>query len=83
MASTIRPGIYDGSLVDSEILVSTEEAWAAARRLARSCGVLCGVSSGANAAAAVKLSAALPRGSVIVTVLGDTGARYVSDGLFG
>ncbi|MDR1081116.1 MAG: cysteine synthase family protein [Deltaproteobacteria bacterium] len=83
MASTIRPGIYDGSLIDSEIQVSTEEACAVARRLARSCGILCGISSGANAAAALKLSAALPRGSVIVTVLGDTGARYVSDGLFG
>jgi cysteine synthase B len=83
MASTIRPGIYDRSLIDSEILVSTDEAYAVARSLARTCGILCGISSGANAAAAVKLSRALPRGSVVVTVLGDTGSRYVSDGLFG
>ncbi|MDR1314457.1 MAG: cysteine synthase family protein [Deltaproteobacteria bacterium] len=82
MASTIRPGIYDRSLIDSEIQVSTEEACAAARRLASSCGILAGVSSGGNVAAALKLSRALPRGSVIVTVLGDTGARYVSGGLF-
>ncbi|MDR2612201.1 MAG: cysteine synthase family protein [Deltaproteobacteria bacterium] len=82
MASTIRPGIYDRSLADAEILVSTEEAYATARRIARTCGILCGISSGANAAAAIKLSRALPRGSVIVTVLGDTGSRYLTDGLF-
>ncbi|MDR1039063.1 MAG: cysteine synthase family protein [Deltaproteobacteria bacterium] len=83
MASTIRPGIYDRSLIDSEILVSTDEAYAVARRVASSCGILCGVSSGGNVAAALKLSRALPRGSVIVTVLGDTGARYLTDGLLG
>jgi cysteine synthase B len=82
MASTIRPGIYDRSLIDSEIQVSTSEAYSVARRIASSCGILCGVSSGANVAAAVRLSRALPRGSVVVTVLGDTGSRYLSDGLF-
>jgi cysteine synthase B len=82
MASTVRPGVYDASLIDTEIRVSTEEAYATARRMARSCGLLCGISSGGNVAAALKLSASLPRGSVIVTVLGDTGTRYLSDGLF-
>ncbi|MDR3154999.1 MAG: cysteine synthase family protein [Deltaproteobacteria bacterium] len=82
MASTIRPGVYDRSLIDAEIQVSTDEAYSVARSIARTCGILCGISSGANAAAAVKLSRTLPRGSVVVTVLGDTGARYLTDGLF-
>ncbi|MDR2338775.1 MAG: cysteine synthase family protein [Deltaproteobacteria bacterium] len=83
MASTIRPGIYRPDLIDSEVLVTTDEAYRIARYLARSMGILAGISSGANLAGAIKLSRALPRGSVVVTVLGDSGTRYLSDGVFG
>jgi cysteine synthase B len=83
MGSTIRPGIYRPELVDSQILVSTDEALRLTRFLARSTGVLAGISSGANLAGALRLSKMLPRGSVVVTVLGDGGSRYLSDGIFG
>jgi cysteine synthase B len=82
MASTLKPGIYRRELIDSEIRVSTKEAYDLMRFLARSSGILAGVSSGANLAGALRLSKCLPRGSVIVTVLGDTGTRYLSDKLF-
>ncbi|MDR1609003.1 MAG: PLP-dependent cysteine synthase family protein [Deltaproteobacteria bacterium] len=79
MASTIKPGIYDESWVDGVWPVSTEEAWAVTRRLARECGLLVGISSGANVAGALKLAATLPEGSSVVTILGDSGSRYLSD----
>jgi cysteine synthase B len=82
MASTIRPGIYDRTLINSEIQVSTQEAYTFMRHLVRTTGVLAGISSGANLAGALKLAKLLPRGSVIVTVLGDSGTRYLSDNLF-
>lgn len=79
MASSIKPGILDESLQDSVITVTTEEAYATSRRLARHEGLFVGISSGANVAAALQLAATLPAGSVIVTLLCDTGSRYVSD----
>jgi cysteine synthase B len=81
MASTIVPGIYQASLIDSHILVSTDEAYLNVRRLAREEGLLVGVSSGANLAGALKLARTLSPGQVVVTVLGDTGSRYLSDGV--
>ncbi|MDR2198041.1 MAG: cysteine synthase family protein [Deltaproteobacteria bacterium] len=82
MASTIRPGIYQRDLIDSEIQVSTEEAYRFTRLLARTTGILAGISSGANVAGALKLAKVLPRGSLIVTVLADSGTRYLSDEIF-
>ncbi|MEC5341231.1 PLP-dependent cysteine synthase family protein [Brenneria populi] len=79
MASSIKPGILDESLQDGVITVTTEEAYAVSRLLARREGVFVGISSGANVAAAQRLAATLPAGSVIVTLLCDTGSRYVSD----
>ena len=77
------PGVLDMGLVDEVITVTGEEAYRAARALAKTEGVLCGVSSGAAAAAAGKL-AARPEyaGRRIVTVLPDTGERYLSTDLF-
>ncbi|MDR1165304.1 MAG: cysteine synthase family protein [Deltaproteobacteria bacterium] len=82
MGSTIKPGIYRPELIDSVVTVSTEEAASLARVLAKRLGLLVGLSSGANLAGALKLARALPRGSVIVTVFGDSGARYLSGPLF-
>ncbi|KAA9001327.1 PLP-dependent cysteine synthase family protein [Affinibrenneria salicis] len=79
MASSIKPGILDESLADGVIAVTTEEAYAMCRQLARREGLYVGVSSGANVAAALKLAATLPAGCSVVTLLCDTGARYVSD----
>jgi cysteine synthase B len=77
--STIRPGILDESLIDEIVTVSTEEACAMTRRLAREEGVLVGISSGANVQAALKLARKAPQGSEIVTILCDSGTRYLSD----
>jgi cysteine synthase B len=79
MGSTIRPGIYDESLIDDVVTVATEDAYEMTRRLAREEGVFTGISSGANVAAAVALASGLPRGSLVVTVLCDGGLRYASD----
>lgn len=81
MASAIVPGIYDPALADGRIEMDTEEAYAMTRRLAREEGLFVGISSGANVAAALRLAEGLPAGvpAVIVTVLCDGGARYVSD----
>lgn len=78
------PGVLDRDVVDRVLTVTAEEAYAAARGLSRTEGLLVGVSSGAAAAAAVKLSA-LPenKGKTIVAVLPDTGERYLSTDLFG
>jgi cysteine synthase B len=79
MGSTIRPGIYDESIADDVITVTTEEAYAMTRRLAREEGVFVGVSSGANVSAALALAKTLPKGSFVVTMLCDHGTRYLSD----
>jgi cysteine synthase B len=51
-----------------------------ARRLAREEGLLVGVSSGANVAAALRLAAALGPADLVVAILGDSGSRYLSEG---
>ena len=79
MESTIKPGIFDKSIADIRLEVSTYEAYAMTRRLVREEAVLVGISSGANVAAALKLAETLPPGSVVVTVLCDNGNRYLSE----
>jgi cysteine synthase B len=79
MPSTILPGIFDESLVDDMITVSTESAYAMTRRLAVEEGILVGVSSGCNVWAALILAETLPPGSTVVTVLCDSGNRYIFD----
>jgi cysteine synthase B len=79
MASTLKPGILDESLWDGVLEISTEEAYAMTRRLAREEGLLVGISSGANVAAALKLAQTLPEGSTVVTILCDSGSRYLTD----
>jgi cysteine synthase A len=73
------PAILDQSLIDEVVQVSNEEAMAAARSLARLEGILCGISSGAAAAAALKIGARPEsKGRQIVVLLPDTGERYLS-----
>jgi cysteine synthase B len=79
LKTTIVPKIYDPNLADEFIEISTEDAQAMTRRLAREEGLFVGTSSGANVLAAIKLAKELPRGSVVVTVLCDGGARYMSE----
>ncbi len=85
------PGIGDGivpanldlSLMDGIVVVSTEESLAMALRLARDEGMLCGPSSGMNVVAALKVAEKHPELPSIVTVIADTGQRYLSGELFG
>ncbi|MDR0567895.1 MAG: cysteine synthase family protein [Spirochaetaceae bacterium] len=83
LASTLVPGFFDPNLADRTIEVSTVEAYIAARRLALTEGIFTGVSAGANLAAGAKLCRRLPAGSVAVTILCDTGNRYLSDDFWG
>ena len=77
------PGTLDLSVVDEIMTVTGDEAYAAARELARSEGVLAGVSSGAVAHAARTLSRRPDMaGKAIALILPDTGERYLSAGLF-
>lgn len=82
MATTLKPGIYDQTVADGQIDVETEEAHEMTRRLAREEGLLVGISSGANVHAALKLAATVPAGSIVVTILCDSGLRYLSDELW-
>jgi cysteine synthase B len=79
MASTIKPGFYDENQPDGFLEVNTEDAYTMARRLAREEGIHTGVSSAANVLAALKLTETVSAPAVIVTILCDTGTRYVSD----
>ncbi|MDE0600007.1 MAG: cysteine synthase B [Dokdonia donghaensis] len=75
------PAIFDASKVDRVLEVSTEEAIAMARRLAKEEGILAGMSSGGATAAALKLASTLESG-IIVSIICDRGDRYLSSELF-
>jgi len=77
MATAMVPGIYDPSLADADVVVSTEDARVMVQRLAREEGLLVGNSSGANVFAALRLARTLPRNSTVVTILCDGGERYI------
>jgi len=77
------PEVLDLSLIDAVECVSNEEAIAYARRLTREEGILSGISCGAAAAVAVRLARRPENaGKIIVTVLPDSGERYLSSILF-
>lgn len=77
------PETYDASIVSGVLTVSTQEAIETAKLLMTSEGLLCGISSGAAACAAVKLANRPEmRGKTIVALLTDTGERYLSTALF-
>ncbi|MDR1920994.1 MAG: cysteine synthase family protein [Candidatus Adiutrix sp.] len=79
---SVPSGFFDESLVDSFIVVSTEEAREMTLQLARLEGLFVGMSSGANVAAAFKLASELPPSAVVATILCDAGFRYLSDKLW-
>ncbi len=78
----VIPAILDQKIYDEICIVTDEEAIAAAKMLAKKEGLLCGISSGTNIAAALRMAKKLGRGKNVVTVLPDTGERYYSTPLF-
>ncbi len=86
----LQMGIGDGLIPDNlntEIysdvcIITDDEALGTAKALAKKEGIICGISSGSNVAAAIKLAKKLGCGKTVVTVLPDTGERYFSTPLF-
>ena len=78
MDTAMRPGIYDATLADEDLAISTERAQEMTRRLAVDEGLLVGVSSGAALAASLELASRIDTG-VIVTIFPDSGSRYLSE----
>ena len=90
ISTHIQMGIGDGLIppvLNTEIyqkicIISDEEALSVSKKLAREEGIMCGISSGTNVAAAIKLAKELGKGKTVVTVLPDTAERYFSTPLF-
>jgi len=77
------PAVLRRDLIDEVIQVSNEDAFATARRLAKEEGILVGISAGANVWAALQVAGrSESKGKQIVTILCDTGERYLSTDLF-
>lgn len=76
------PKILNTSIYDNVCIISDEEAIGTAKALAKEEGLMCGISSGTNVAAALKLAKKLGKGKTVVTVLPDTAERYFSTPLF-
>jgi cysteine synthase B len=83
MASAIVPRIYDPSLADQNLEISTEDAYAMARQLSRGAGLLVGISAAAAVVGCLKIARDLPlrkdQEAVIVTILCDSGDKYLSE----
>jgi len=83
MASAIVPKIYDSSLADQNIEIATEDAYAMARRLSRTAGLLVGISAAAAVVGSLKVATSLSlrreQEAVIVTILCDSGDKYLSE----
>lgn len=78
----IIPDILNTNIYNDIYIVSDQEALQTAKDLARFEGIMCGISSGTNVAAALKLAEKLGEGKTVVTVLPDTAERYFSTPLF-
>ncbi len=81
MATAIVPKIYDASLADEDIGISTEDAHAMVRRLAREEGLLVGISAGAAVVGCLQVARSLGKNeqAVFVTILPDSGDKYLSE----
>lgn len=78
----VIPAILNQEIYDDICIITDEEAIQAAKDLARKEGIMCGISSGTNVAAAMKLAKKLGKGKTVVVVLPDTAERYFSTPLF-
>ena len=78
IGASFVPGVFDRAVVDEIIGVSDEDSIEMMKRLSREEGLLVGVSSGANVFAALKVAARFGSGKRVVTILPDTGERYLS-----
>jgi len=78
IGASFVPGVLNRSILDQVIQVRDEDATATARRLAREEGLLVGISSGANVWAACQVASTMPSDQIVVTILCDTGERYLS-----
>lgn len=78
----IIPDILNRNIYDNIYIITDEEALSISKRLAKEEGLMCGISSGTNVAAALKLAQKLGSGKTVVTVLPDTAERYFSTPLF-
>jgi cysteine synthase B len=81
MASAIVPKIYDSSLADADLGISTEDAYIMAKRLAREEGLLVGISAAAAVVGCLQLARQLKKNdrAVFVTILCDSGDKYLSE----
>ena len=83
LGSGFVPAIADTTLIDEVAAVTTDEAMNTARRLMREEGILCGISSGANVAAALRIAARPEhKGKLVATIICDCAERYLSTPLF-
>lgn len=78
----IIPEILNQNIYDDVCIIDDDEAMNTAKALAAKEGIMCGISSGTNVAAAIKLAKRLGKGKTVVTVLPDTAERYFSTPLF-
>ncbi|ENK0838275.1 cysteine synthase A [Clostridium sporogenes] len=76
------PEVYEKDVVDEVMTITDEESYEYARRFGAEEGVLVGISSGANIAAAIKIAKKLGKGKKVVTVAPDGGEKYISTGLY-
>ncbi|CUU10039.1 MAG: cysteine synthase [Fimbriimonadales bacterium] len=86
LETAIVPGIYDPTLADETLFISTEDAYRMVRRLAREEGLLVGISSGAAVVGALKVAERIAQSenpqAVIVTILCDSADKYLSERLW-
>ena len=78
----VIPAILNQKIYDDIVIVTDEEAVKTAKELAAKEGLMCGISSGTNVAAALRLAKKLGPGKTVVTILADTAERYFSTPLF-
>lgn len=78
----VIPAVLNQNIYDDIVIVTDEEALQTAKDLARVEGLMCGITSGTNVVAALKLAKKLGKGKTVVTVLPDTAERYFSTPLF-
>ena len=78
----VIPEILNLNIFDDTCIISDEEAIRISKELASKEGIMCGISSGTNVAAAIRLAKKLGRGKTVVTILPDTAERYFSTPLF-